>query len=73
MVMIVSVVAEQSVTLGWDPSSDPNAAGYNIYYGTESHKYTEKVSAGSGTTVTISGLIEGMTLPLFCRDDFRFL
>jgi hypothetical protein len=56
-----SLGAAQSVTLGWDPSSDPNAAGYNIYYGTESRKYTEKVSAGNGTTVTIGGLIEGTT------------
>ena len=25
-----------SVTLTWDPSSDPNVAGYKIYYGTAS-------------------------------------
>jgi hypothetical protein len=47
--------------LGWDPSSDPHASGYNVYYGTVSHVYTHKVSAGTGTTVTINGLVEGVT------------
>jgi hypothetical protein len=56
-----SVIASQSVTLGWDPSSDPNVAGYNIYYGTASHQYTTEISAGTGTSVIINGLIEGVT------------
>ena len=56
-----SVIASQSVTLGWDPSSDPNVAGYNIYYGTVSHQYTNEISAGTATSVTIGGLIEGVT------------
>jgi len=47
--------------LGWDPSSDPHASGYNVYYGTVSHVYTHKVSAGTGTTVTINELVEGVT------------
>jgi len=37
----------QSVMLGWEPSPDPNAVGYNIYYGTASHNYTSKVSVGT--------------------------
>jgi hypothetical protein len=56
-----SVIASQSVTLGWDPSSDPNVAGYNVYYGAVSHQYTNETSAGIGTSVVISGLIEGVT------------
>ena len=51
----------QSVMLGWQPSPDPKAAGYNIYYGTTSHIYTSKVSVGNVTNVTISGLIIGDT------------
>jgi hypothetical protein len=35
--------------------------GYNIYYGTASRVYTNKVSVGSATTATISGLTEGLT------------
>jgi Fibronectin type III domain len=56
-----SVIASQSVTLGWDPSSDTNVAGYNVYYGTVSHQYTKEVSAGIATSVVISGLTEGVT------------
>ena len=61
MLLKYSVIASQSVTLGWDPSSDPNVAGYNIYYGTESHQYANEISVGTGTSVVISGLMEGMT------------
>ena len=57
----ISVIAQPSVTLSWNPSSGPDAAGYNIYYSMESHVYTAKVSAGNGTNVTITGLIEGAT------------
>ena len=61
MLLEYSVIASQSVTLGWDPSLDPNVAGYNIYYGTVSHQYTNEVSAGIGTSMVISGLTEGVT------------
>jgi Bacterial Ig domain/Divergent InlB B-repeat domain len=47
----------QSVMLGWQPSPNPNVAGYNLYYGTTSHIYTSKVSVGNVTNATISGLI----------------
>jgi Fibronectin type III domain len=56
-----SVIASQSVTLGWDTSSDPNVAGYNVYYGMVSHQYTNEVSAGNKASVVISGLTVGMT------------
>jgi Immunoglobulin domain/Fibronectin type III domain len=55
------VLATQSVTFGWEPSDDPDVAGYNIYYGTVSQVYTNKVSVGTATTATISGLVEGTT------------
>ncbi len=51
----------ENLTLLWEPSDDPSEAGYNIYYGTMSHVYTNKVSAGNTTSVVISNLIEGMT------------
>lgn len=55
------VQADQSVTFGWEPSTDPNVAGYNIYYGTASHVYGHKVSVGNVSTATISGLVGGTT------------
>jgi hypothetical protein len=53
--------ATQSVILAWQPSSDPNAVGYRIYYGTASGNYTEKVYVGNLTGVTIDGLADGVT------------
>jgi len=43
-----------SVKLSWDPSPDVPVAGYAIYYGTTSHMYTDKISLGEATAVTIS-------------------
>jgi Immunoglobulin domain len=61
MLLPVSALATQSVTFGWELSTDSNVAGYNIYYGTVSHVYDNKVSVGNVATATISGLVEGAT------------
>lgn len=51
-----------SVTLAWDPSAGTNMiAGYKVYYGTQSGTYTNIVTVGMATTVTVSNLISGMT------------
>ena len=57
----VSTLASGSVTLAWDPSTDPTVVGYNIYYGAASRTYTNMISLGSVTNVTIAGLVEGVT------------
>ena len=51
----------QSVTFGWEANSDPSVVGYNIYYGTASQDYTNKVSFGNVTTATVSNLVPGVT------------
>lgn len=56
-----SALAVRSVTLAWDPSSDPNIASYNVYYGVASRVYTNTIPAGTSTNATIPGLIEGTT------------
>jgi len=56
-----SAFAAGSVTLAWNPSTDPFVAGYNIYYRAATGVYTNEVSAGSRTNVTISGLAQGTT------------
>ena len=61
VLMPMPALATQSVTLGWNPSTDPSVAGYNIYYGTASQVYTSKVTVGNATTATILGLVEGTT------------
>jgi hypothetical protein len=61
MLLQMPALATQSVTFGWEPSTDTNVVGYNIYSGTASRVYTSKISVGSVTTATISGLVEGTT------------
>ena len=50
-----------SVPLAWNPSPDPNVAGYKIYYGQASHVYTSSVDVGGVTNATITGLSAGLT------------
>jgi hypothetical protein len=57
----LSVHAQANVTLAWNPSSDPLVAGFNIYYGGASGVYTNKLSAGPATSLTISNLVIGAT------------
>jgi hypothetical protein len=59
-----------SVSLGWTPSSDTNVVGYNIYYGTASGDYTNKISVGDVSAVTISNLTCGTTY-YFAATDFN--
>jgi hypothetical protein len=47
------------VPLAWNPSEDPNVAGYNVYYGTVSGDYTATVNAGYTTTYIVSNLQAG--------------
>jgi List-Bact-rpt repeat protein/fibronectin type III domain protein len=53
--------AVQSITLVWDPSTSAAVNGYNIYYGSASGSYTNKVIASNVTNATVSGLLEGAT------------
>ena len=56
------VFAQGTATLTWNASSDPFAAGYNIYYGGTSGSYTSKISVGINTTsLAISNLNCGST------------
>jgi len=51
--------AVQNVTLSWNPSTSPNVAGYDIYYGPACGTYTNKISVGNVTSATVPGLKEG--------------
>ncbi len=50
-----------NVTLGWDPSTATNIAGYNLYYGGTTGTYTNVVTAGNTTNATVTGLASGVT------------
>src|SRR5438552_5844495 len=54
--VVFQLQAGETVTLGWDPNSESDLAGYNFYYGPASRSYTNKLDLGNVTTVTISNL-----------------
>jgi hypothetical protein len=53
--------AQANVTLSWNPISSPLVTGFNIYYGSASGVYTNKINAGKNTSLTISNLTVGST------------
>src|SRR3989442_1344043 len=58
------------VTLAWDPNTDPDLAGYKLYYGTSSKSYQSSVDVGSQTSSTLSGLLEGR-IYYFAATDYN--
>lgn len=53
--------ATLSVPLDWNPNTDPSVAGYNVYYGSASHNYTNVINVGYTTNTVVGGLVEGQT------------
>jgi hypothetical protein len=60
-IMTLSASATGSVSLAWNASTNPIVTGYNVYYGCACGTYTNELSVGNATNVTISGLVEGAT------------
>jgi hypothetical protein len=50
-----------SVTLAWDRNSDPNIAGYRVYYGPTSGAYPSVIDAGNATQQVVNNLQNGIT------------
>ncbi|MCX5844675.1 MAG: fibronectin type III domain-containing protein, partial [Deltaproteobacteria bacterium] len=48
-----------SITLAWDPNSEPDIAGYKLYYGIGIPSYEFAIDVGNQTTYTIPGFLEG--------------
>jgi hypothetical protein len=46
-----------NVTLAWDASPDASVTGYRVYFGIAPEQYTNSVTVGTATTVTISNLV----------------
>ena len=49
-----------SVTLAWDPNSEPNVAGYVVLYGTQSSAYEHRIDVGHSTAVQVHDLVDGV-------------
>jgi hypothetical protein len=58
---IQAAYAAASVELQWDANTEPELAGYKIYWGTSSGNYTSSKDVGKTTTYTLTGLDEGKT------------
>jgi K319L-like, PKD domain/CARDB/Fibronectin type III domain len=49
------------VSLAWDPNTEPDLAGYRVYYGLGSRNYDKVVEVGSSTSCVVTGLEQGRT------------
>jgi hypothetical protein len=60
--LAVSAAANAAtLTLAWDPSSGPDAAGYVVYWGSQSGVYSNSLDVGNQTQQQVSGLADGTT------------
>ena len=50
-----------SITVIWDANTDPELAGYKVYYGTSSGDYDTVVDVGTQTSFVLSNLISNET------------
>lgn len=57
----VAILAAGSVTLGWCPNSEPDVAGYKIYYGPASRNYTNVIDVLNVNEYRVTGLVSNGT------------
>ena len=61
VVLLLSTTVVPGVTLAWDAVTNTPVSGYRLYWGAASGSYTDLVDAGNATSVTVSGLSNGVT------------
>src|SRR6516162_6818261 len=58
---VAGTARASTLTIAWDPSSDPNVAGYMLYWGAQSGVYTNSLNVGLQTSQPIGGLVNNIT------------
>lgn len=61
MVMQTTAISAAQITVIWDPNTEPELAGYKVYYGTTSRNYGQTVDVGNAVICALNGLTEGQT------------
>jgi hypothetical protein len=56
-----SVAHAGEVNLAWDPNTEPDVAGYRVYYGLGSRNYDHVMEVGNCTSCVVTGLEHGRT------------
>lgn len=59
--LIPCVLWAESAVVSWQPNTEPDLAGYQIYYGTTSRFYSVIIDVGNTTQYTVTGLNPGVT------------
>ncbi len=56
VVMALGTSLAGTISIAWDPVTDPDLAGYKVYYGTAPGVYTHNEDVGNRTSTTLVGL-----------------
>lgn len=64
LVATPSLCAAQ-VTLAWDPNSEPDVAGYRLYYGSPGGEFGTVINTGNVTNFTAGDLVPGSTYAFY--------
>lgn len=67
MFVATGTVDASSLTVAWDPSTDPNVVGYKVAYGVQSGVYATEVDTGTQTAYQVAGLTSGVTYYFIVR------
>lgn len=61
LVLPTAALAQDSVTLIWNPNPEADLGGYRLHYGTRSGALTEVIQVGKTPTARVSGLLPSTT------------